>query len=111
MFVPISIGIASTSVSIAMFEPIALPNGRIGFFSSADVIPTTVSGKDVEMAIRRKVTVYPDRLKNLAIFVEELINNAVLFIRRYELMKITTKYSKEGITIYYTVKETFQTLL
>ena len=82
---------AITKVSKAMFDPIALPKESIGFLFKAEVIPTTVSGKEVEVAIRRKVMVYPERLKYRAILEDDPMNRPVLLIRKYELMNKSPK--------------------
>lgn len=61
MEIPFSVvkrtGKAMTSVSKAIFDPMAFPKDRIGLPSNAEVIPTTVSGKEVATAMIKKLMV------------------------------------------------------
>ena len=53
----IKTGMAIIIVNKAMFDPTALPNDNIGFLSIADVIPTTVSGREVATLTSKKLIV------------------------------------------------------
>lgn len=48
------------SVRRAMFEPMVVPKARIGFLSKAEVMPTTVSGSEVAVAMSNALIVYSE---------------------------------------------------
>ena len=77
-----------------MLEPIIVPKDRIGCLSSAEAIPTTISGTEVPIAIKKKLIVYSGKCRCLATLDEDLMKNSVDFISSRELIKIRNTFSR-----------------
>lgn len=92
-----SMGMAMIIVMLAVLAPITLPKERMGFFSSAEVTPTIISGKDVASATSRKLMVYSEIPKWRASLDADSMKTFTDLTKTYEAASIRIKVTAVGI--------------
>ena len=94
-------GKAITSVTRAIFDPIEVPNDKIESCARPDLIATNASGKEVPIAIKKKLMVYSEIFKWCAILAEDSVNHDTDFISITDAPKTRERKKNKSITRLY----------